>query len=104
MGEWYYVQMYLKNTVGRHIIFSDKWLEVYNGDYVKAKLTLHTSTCKIANTSYIYVYNSFWLLSQSNTVLYSFYQHRRFYWNPLRANTLIFISKFLGLKLTTPNS
>ena len=64
----------LKELVGRHIIFSDKWLEVYNGDYVKAKLTLHTSTCKIANTSYIYVHNSFWLLSQSNTVLYSFYQ------------------------------
>ena len=56
------------------IIFSDKWLEVYNRDYVKAKLTLHTSTWKIANTPYIYVHNSFWLLSQSNTVFLSFYQ------------------------------
>jgi len=37
-----------KYTVRRQIIFSDRWLEVCNRDYVKAKLTLHTFTFKSA--------------------------------------------------------
>ena len=86
--------------VGSQIISSDKWLKVYNRDYVKAKLTLHTSTCKIANTSYIYVHNSFWLLSQSNTV----YQQTVLLKPAKGKYTGFQLTKFLGLKLTTPNS